>query len=593
MGVVYKARQLALDLTVALKVITSELADDPTFRKRFQDEARLAASIEHPNVLPVRDAGEEQGLLYLTMRYVEGTDLRSMLERAGHMKPLDAASITAQVAAALDAAHAHGLVHRDVKPGNVLIEERPDGDHAYLGDFGLTKDTASKSALTETGMMVGTLDYVAPEQVRGDPVDARADVYALGCMLYELLSGHVPFERESDLAKLWAHVNEPPPALDPALELDHRYDQIIQRAMAKDPDGRYPSAGDLARAVQAVASGGVVTVPERSVAQGRAANPQLAVTQTRRRPARLRAIVVLIAVLLSAIVAAAVAIGRSGSSGSSSQRAQVMAAIAQLNAIPRAAALSASLNATATQMAGVLEGHGSAPPIMAPVTEEVSTARQLLTSNAPPTTGSTASARSLRAALQDLNQAALTLQGILAMIEKVCGPTSCRTPATAGLILQARAELNAIRAHITSFEGDQNAALSSLRTTIDELDQELAAEHVLDQPERQQLATAGNRLTEQQSAVAAATAALDTGVDTRMQVLAAALASQPAQAAPPQASSTEPTTTPPAASTTSTQASPPPPQPAPQPQPTTPQSTTPSSSPPGCHLSPTQHECQY
>jgi Protein kinase domain len=269
MGVVYRATQAALERTVALKVIAPDLAEDEEFRTRFKRESLLAASIEHQNVIPIYEAGEVDGVLFLSMRYVEGTDLRSLLEPEGSLEPRRATRIVAQVAEALDAAHRAGLVHRDVKPGNILIAS---GDHAYLTDFGLTKRAASESALTKTGQLVGTVDYVAPEQIEGFRVDARSDVYALACVLYHLLTGQVPYERPSDMARLFAHVNSPPPVpstTEPAVP--HELDEVVARGMAKDPDERYQSAGDLGRAAVAGAERRTIAEPERSVARGEAA----------------------------------------------------------------------------------------------------------------------------------------------------------------------------------------------------------------------------------------------------------------------------------------------------------------------------------
>ena len=269
MGVVYRATQLALDRSVALKLITPEFANDPEFRDRFKRESKLAASIEHPNVIPVYEAGEQNGTLFLAMRYVEGTDLKSVLTREGRLEPLRTARFVAQIAAALDAAHAAGLVHRDVKPANVLVAGE---DHVYLTDFGLTKRASSASALTKTGQMVGTVDYVAPEQVEGRTVDARTDVYSLGCVLFHLLTGRVPFDKPSDMAKLFAHVHEEPPA--PSADVPGvppELDAVAQRGMAKDPADRFLSAGDLGRAGLAAAEHQPLAQPERSVARGEAA----------------------------------------------------------------------------------------------------------------------------------------------------------------------------------------------------------------------------------------------------------------------------------------------------------------------------------
>jgi streptogramin lyase len=269
MGVVYRATQTALDRVVALKLIVPELADDPGLRDRFERESRIAASIDHPNVLPLYYAGEQDGVLYQAMRYVDGTDLRTLVRAHGALPADRAVAIVGQVAAALDAAHARGLVHRDVKPANVMLTE---GDHAYLGDFGLSRRTASQEASTAGGSVVGTFDYVSPEQIRGQRVDARADVYALGGVLFTALTGQVAFPRESDEARLWAHLSAEPPRLsERAPNLPPELDPVIQRALAKRPEDRYPSAGDLARAASAALQGNPISQPERLVAAGEAA----------------------------------------------------------------------------------------------------------------------------------------------------------------------------------------------------------------------------------------------------------------------------------------------------------------------------------
>jgi hypothetical protein len=247
MGVVYRAVQPSLDRVVALKTIAPALAADPAFSARFVRESKAAAAVEHPNVLPIFSAGAEQDVLYIVMRYVDGPDLRSLIREEGRIAPDRAATIVAQVAAALEAAHARGLVHRDVKPANVLLAHR---DHAYLTDFGLTKRLHSEaSAVTRAGGWVGTLGYVAPEQIRDEHVDGRTDVYALGCVLFHALTGAPPYDRTSDEATLWAHLNDPPPRL-PA-DLPAGLGDAIACATAKDPDDRYASARDFGRAVLA------------------------------------------------------------------------------------------------------------------------------------------------------------------------------------------------------------------------------------------------------------------------------------------------------------------------------------------------------
>ena len=269
MGVVYRARELALGRVVALKLIAPELLENPGVRERFLKEARTAASIEHPNVVPVYAAGERDGAAYLVMRFIEGDDLRTLVLRDGPPSPGRAAELVRRVAAGLDVIHRAGYVHRDVKPANVLVDL--DG-HAYVTDFGLAKQVLSHGGATAPGHWVGTLDYVAPEQIRGTPVDARADVYALGGVLCFLLTGHVPFERDEDEAKLWAQLSAPPPKpsrLRPGLAV--AFDDVVARAMGKEPDARYPSAGDLGRAAVAAAEGVVPERPERMVARGAAA----------------------------------------------------------------------------------------------------------------------------------------------------------------------------------------------------------------------------------------------------------------------------------------------------------------------------------
>jgi DNA-binding NarL/FixJ family response regulator len=211
-GVVFRATDHTLHRPVALKVIAPEVAANPTFRARFQRECELAAAIDHPNVVEVFHAGEEEGLLFVTMRYVDGIDLGRLLEAEGPVDPVRAVSIVADVASALDEAHSLGLVHRDVKPGNVLIAVRSGREHAFLTDFGITK-RATDEPLTRTGVAVGTVDYIAPEQAHAGDVDARADVYSLGCVLFQSLTGKLVFDRESDLEKIWAHVHDPPPRL--------------------------------------------------------------------------------------------------------------------------------------------------------------------------------------------------------------------------------------------------------------------------------------------------------------------------------------------------------------------------------------------
>ncbi len=246
MGVVYRATQLALGRPVAIKLIATERARDPLFRARFERESRLSASIEHPNVIPVYEAGEDDGLLFIAMRLVNGTDLADLLDVEGTLEPTRTVRIVVELAQALDAAHAHGLVHRDVKPANVLLTGT---EHVYLTDFGVARQLGADEGVTQAGQWVGTLDYLAPEQIRGETPGPSADIYALAGVVYHCLTGEVPFPRENDAAKLWAQVNAEPPApsrLRP--QLPEAIDEVLARGMAKDPAVRFGTAGELAYA---------------------------------------------------------------------------------------------------------------------------------------------------------------------------------------------------------------------------------------------------------------------------------------------------------------------------------------------------------
>src|SRR5215218_2359961 len=212
MSEVYRAKNPRLGNLVAIKMLAPELTEDDLFRERFIRESQIAASLDHPNVIPIHDAGEEDGVPYIAMRYVDGPDLGQLIQR-GELPIEHTVSIVAQVASALDAAHERALIHRDVKPANVLIDRYVGLDsvpHVYLSDFGIAKHTLSQSGLTSTGQFVGTIDYVAPEQIEGKKVDRRTDVYSLGCVLYECLTGAKPFQRESNVAVMYAHLLEPP-----------------------------------------------------------------------------------------------------------------------------------------------------------------------------------------------------------------------------------------------------------------------------------------------------------------------------------------------------------------------------------------------
>jgi serine/threonine-protein kinase len=247
MGLVYRATDLALDRPVALKLIAPALAEDSVFRARFERECRIAAAIDHPHAVQVFRAGEEDRLLFVTMRYVEGTDLGTLLGEHGRLEPERAVALIGQVAGALAEAHRHGLVHRDVKPSNILIATRDGAEHAFLTDFGLSKPMSGEAGMTKPGFVMGTADYMAPEHARGAEVDGRADVYALACVLFKALTGNVPYERDSDLEKLWAHMHDPAPSVaDARPGLPRALDDVLRRGMAKEREERYGAATDLA-----------------------------------------------------------------------------------------------------------------------------------------------------------------------------------------------------------------------------------------------------------------------------------------------------------------------------------------------------------
>ena len=253
MGVVYRARHCRLDRVAALKVVAPELLEDASAQRRFREEATVAAALEHPNIVPVHDAGEADGTAYIAMRYVAGADLFLAARAGAPMPARRAAAIVADVAAALDALHGAGYVHRDVKPRNVLIAR--DG-HVFLCDFGLACRVAGDPRATRTGHWAGTTDYAAPEQIRGGCPDARGDVYGLGCLLFFALTRRAPFARETVEAKLRAHLYEPPPAVSELRpDVPAAMDCVIARAMAKQPEDRFAAAGELGRAALAAAGG--------------------------------------------------------------------------------------------------------------------------------------------------------------------------------------------------------------------------------------------------------------------------------------------------------------------------------------------------
>ena len=256
MGTVYLAEETSTGRRVALKLLAPELARDERFRRRFLRETELAASLDHPNVVPILGSGEEHGTLYIAMAHVEGSDLRELLRREGRLMPERTLESLGQVANALDAAHAAGLVHRDVKPGNILVAARADGEHVYVCDFGLARHVSSVSSLTGERGFVGTIDYVPPEQIEGGTIDGRADVYSLGCVLFECLAGARPFDRESELSVVFAHLNEPPPRLtELRSDLPEPFDAVFATALAKSPEDRYSTCGELIAAARAALQG--------------------------------------------------------------------------------------------------------------------------------------------------------------------------------------------------------------------------------------------------------------------------------------------------------------------------------------------------
>ncbi len=332
MGSVYLATHERLGRQVALKVISPELAHDDDFRARFLREAQLAASLDHPNVIPVYDAGEADGVLFLAMRYVRGSSLQQVLRDDRPLSVAETVRVVEQVAGALDAAHAAGLVHRDVKPANVLLAE-PDG-HVYLCDFGLAKRMSSP-ATTRTGFFLGTADYCAPEQIEGRPLDARADVYSLGGIAFHCLTGRPPFTRDTEFAVLQAHLGDlPPPVSELRPELPRALDAVVAAALAKQPEARYASAGAFARALRDAVAGDAEPATRAapavaSVEHGEPTRPH-ATDALPRSPRRIprRLLLWIAAVVGAAVVVAAVAAvvatrGSDRGSGSDGQAAEI------------------------------------------------------------------------------------------------------------------------------------------------------------------------------------------------------------------------------------------------------------------------------
>jgi serine/threonine-protein kinase len=355
MGVVFRAEHLGLGRRAAVKVMSAQMAADDRFRERFKREARLAASIDHPNIVPVYEAGEDGPHLFIAMRFVDGTDLAAMLAGGSPLDPHWTAGIITQVAAALDAAHRRGLVHRDVKPANVLLVAEADAapgalPHAYLTDFGITRELEATQGLTATGAFVGSVQYAAPEQIEGAPPSAASDVYSLGCLAYECLAGSPPFTRDHDIATLWAHVNDPVvPVSERAPGLGADVDAALARALAKDPSERWPTCAAFAAALAAAlgpeehtlvevpgvpggratlsdpraASGSVTSEPGRTAATGDQAARAGAPAGDRSRSARRRRTPLVLAGLV-ALGVAAVVLGLALGGGRSSAEADVL-----------------------------------------------------------------------------------------------------------------------------------------------------------------------------------------------------------------------------------------------------------------------------
>jgi serine/threonine protein kinase len=279
MSTVFIAMDAKLGRRVALKIMSEELSDNEAFRSRFIREAKMAANLEHPSIVPVYDAGEADDVLYLAMRVIRGTDLRRVIAEQGPMEAERTTGIMRQTASALDAAHRAGLVHRDVKPANILLSHEGEEEHAYLSDFGLTKHVSSRSGLTQTGTFMGTIDYVAPEQIRGDEVDGRTDLYSLACVLYECLTGEVPFTKDQDVAILFAHLEDERPRVSAKRpELSAAIDDVLARAMAKQKEARFDTclafvdaarrALELAPAVRGTAPPTILAPPPAAPSPG-------------------------------------------------------------------------------------------------------------------------------------------------------------------------------------------------------------------------------------------------------------------------------------------------------------------------------------
>ncbi|TQM32252.1 serine/threonine-protein kinase [Nocardia bhagyanarayanae] len=327
MGTVYLAAHPRLPRYDALKVLAEEHGGDPEFRARFVREADLVARLDHPNIVAVRDRGAERGFLWLAMQFVDGIDVAELLRRnPGGVEPGVALHILTETARGLDEAHRAGLLHRDVKPANILLEPRPgEPDRVYVTDFGIARAVADTTALTEVGAVLATLAYAAPEQISAAALDHRVDVYALGCTLYELLTGTKPFVRDNAVAVMHAHLHEPPPRVTALRPLPPAVDEVIARAMAKDPALRYPSCGALAQAASAALAADAPPLP----------------ASTGGAPRRRRGAVIVGAVVVLALVVASLAAlgwnretGDSAATGPSTTASTTKAPSTQANSGP-------------------------------------------------------------------------------------------------------------------------------------------------------------------------------------------------------------------------------------------------------------------
>jgi YVTN family beta-propeller protein len=333
MGDVFLAHDTRLGRPVALKVLADRLAGDQRFSEQLLRESQLAASLDHPNVVPIYDAGDADGRLFIAMRYVHGLDLKGLLRAEGALEPDRAVAIAAQVASALDAAHRRGLVHRDVKPSNILLDRQDDREHAYLADFGLVQ-SAERSSPAD-GQFMGTVDYVAPEQIRGDPVDGRADQYALGCLLFECLTGSLPFRHGSDVAAIYAHLEEPAPRASERREgVPPALDPVLERAMAKEPADRFATCGELVDATRTA----------------------LALDRARRRSRLVPALVVVVLALAAAAVVLALTLGGGRSAPAASPSGTLLRIDAQTNRVAGRTDVPGYPNAVEVSAGGVWMG---------------------------------------------------------------------------------------------------------------------------------------------------------------------------------------------------------------------------------------------